>query len=146
MPSKKEPGIFLLLAVFMTLFLTACSEDALTNPPVKPEVLNAFKAEPTTNQGDPTKGEKVFMRLPCLTCHELNGQGTEHNFGPELDHIGTTAATRLAGVNAAQYIRHALLSPQELSLPEFKPVMPGFGTTVSNQEINDLVAFLLNQK
>ncbi len=128
------------------LLLTACADDALTNPPVKPAVLAAFQTEPKNIQGDPVNGEKVFNRLPCLSCHNLDGAGQNNGTAPGLDHIGTTAATRLSGVNASQYLHHAVTNPQDLSLPDYHKIMPSFSSSASPQEINDLVSFLLSLK
>jgi putative membrane-bound dehydrogenase-like protein len=37
-------------------------------------------------KGDPAHGKAVFTSATCITCHVVNGQGT--NFGPELSEIG----------------------------------------------------------
>lgn len=132
----------LILFVTLALALAACSDNALTEKTPQPETIQAFKAEPATNNGDPARGIQVFGRMPCLTCHTLAGAGP--GIGPALDKIGTTAATRLPGVTDAQYLRHAVIKPEDLNLPSYKNVMPGFGASLSPTEINDLVAYLLS--
>jgi putative heme-binding domain-containing protein len=39
-----------------------------------------------TLKGDAAHGKEVFTSATCITCHVVNGQGT--NFGPELSEIG----------------------------------------------------------
>jgi hypothetical protein len=46
-------------------------------------------------------------------------------------------------VATAQYIRHALLKPQDLRVDGYAQIMPGFGTSISSNELDDLVAYLL---
>ena len=38
-------------------------------------------------KGDAAHGKDVFKTATCVTCHIVNGEGT--NFGPELSEIGT---------------------------------------------------------
>ena len=142
----KKRWALVLLLIALSLLVTACAEDALTNPPVKAETLAAFKVEPTVVTGDPVNGERVFSRLPCLTCHNLNDVGRNDGTAPTLDHIGTTATTRLSGVNATQYLHHALTNPQDLTIPDYHKIMPSFSASASPQEINDLVSYLLSQR
>ena len=142
----------LLLIVTLALFVTglaACSENAQTDKTPDATATAAFKAEPATNKGDPAKGIQVFGRLPCLTCHTLTGTGggnVQAAAAPSLDHIGTNAATRVPGVNAAQYIRHAILKPEDLTIPLYHNVMPSFSATLSPADLDNLVAYLLSLK
>ncbi len=124
--------------------LAACSENALTEKTPQAETIQAFKAEPTTNNGNARRGVQVFGRLPCLTCHTLAGSGDTKATAPSLDKIGINAATRLPGVTAAQYLRHAVTKPEDLNLPNFKNIMPGFGSSLTPTELEDLVAHLLS--
>ncbi|NWJ47433.1 MAG: c-type cytochrome [Chloroflexi bacterium] len=134
------------LLVLVAVMLAACSEDALTNPTAGPDIVKAFKAEPLTNNGKATNGELVFYRLPCLSCHLLNGSGGLEGRAPALDKIGTTGATRVEGVTAVQYLRHAILKPEDLRLPDLRNIMPSFANTLSPSELEDLVAYLLTLK
>lgn len=127
--------------------LTACGSlggSALTNPQEKPEVRAAFQAEPTNISGDASKGGIIFAQQNCLNCHSLRGAGG--TIGPTLDNIGNDAATREPGVGAAQYIHHVLLHPGDLHLPEYRPVMPGVAGSLNDQQVNDLVRYLLTLK
>lgn len=131
----------------LLFLLTACgaSGNAIENQAMKPEVVARFKAAPDTANGDATKGQLIFVKLPCLSCHAIGAGGG--GVGPALDKIGTTAATRVPGVTAAQYIYHVLTDPQDANLPDYRnTVMPGFGTSVTPDELRDLTAYLLSLK
>jgi mono/diheme cytochrome c family protein len=140
---RLRPLIFLVILAFGLIGLAACSENAQNDPPPKPETIQAFKAEPATNAGDATRGLQVFGRMPCLTCHTLAGSGESKGIAPNLDNIGVNASTRLPGVNAAQYLRHAVTNPQDLGIPNYHNVMPSFSPSLNQTELEDLVAYLL---
>ena len=51
-------------------------------------------------------------------------------------------------MSAEAYIKESILTPDAFIAPGFQPnLMPGtFGQTLSGQQIDDLVAFLLSRK
>jgi cytochrome c2 len=93
---------------------------------------------------------------PCATCHTIEGIATGQ-IGPELTHIASMAADRIkepayggSATDAASYIRESILTPNAFIASDcptgacFKGIMPqDFGTKLSEQQITDLVAFLL---
>jgi mono/diheme cytochrome c family protein len=132
--------------LLISLLLVACGGESLTNPTPKPDVVKAFQAEPATNNGNPSLGQVAFEKFPCLSCHTLNGSGGTAAVAPALDKIGTTAATRIEGANAAQYIRHMLVKPEDIQLPNYRNIMPSFINSATPQELENLVAYLLTLK
>ncbi len=131
----------------LVLLLTACGGggNAIENQSMKPEVIARFKAAPDDTSGDPAKGLAIFGKSPCVSCHAINGNGAA--IGPALDQIGTNAAKRVPNVTAAQYIHHILTNPEDANLPNYRSTtMPSFAATLSQQELKDLTAFLLNLK
>ncbi len=90
--------------------------------------------------GDPAKGAQVFSSAGCTQCH---GAGLEGGVGPKLNPI-----QKLPGVDNP-------LDPSFLSEtirngrggdPGFSAQMPAFAADkVSDQELNDLIAFIINQ-
>ena len=136
-----------LVCGWLSLILSGCgslSGEALTNPQEKPEVLAAFKAEPLDIKGDATQGGIIFSTQNCLSCHSLQGAGGA--VGPPLDNVGREAATREQGVTATQYLHHILLHPSDLHLPGYRPIMPGVANSLNDQQVNDLVIYLLSFK
>lgn len=68
----------------------------------------------------------------------------QSSIGPDLQGIALQAADRLPGVNAASYLRTVILDPSRV-VPLNKPgVMPTtYGITLSAQQINDVITYLL---
>ncbi|MCC6176807.1 MAG: c-type cytochrome [Chloroflexi bacterium] len=80
----------------------------------------------------------------CIGCHTINGVGGQT--GPDLSHIATVAATREPGKDAEAYISESIHTSTAFVVPGYPPVMPSFGGVLSEQEIKDLVAFLMTHK
>ena len=149
--SPKLPKNYLcyisLVLTLMVGLVAACGSldgSALTNPQEKPEVQAAFKSEPNITDGNVAKGGLIFAQQNCLNCHSLRGTGGIA--GPTLDDVGNRAGIRENGVTAAQYLRHVLLHPGDLHLPEYRPIMPGVANSLNEAQVNDLVSYLLTLK
>ena len=116
----------------------------------------------TAPSGDPARGQVLFAseaKPPCATCHTIEGISTGQ-IGPELTHIASKAADRIkepgysgSATDAASYIRESIVTPNAFTASDcptgtcFKDIMPqDFGKKLSEQQIADLAAFLLNQK
>jgi cytochrome c1 len=89
----------------------------------------------------------------CKACHAVDTEPNAKGLvGPNLTHIGTEAATRVAGQSAAEYIRTAIINPGAFIAPNCPAgacgnIMPqDFGQKLSQQELDDLVAYLLSLK
>jgi len=96
--------------------------------------------QPTTTTpagGDLEKGKQIFMAQGCGGCHALSAAGTNGTTGPNLDEV-------LKGKDAA-FIRESIVKPDAQITEGFAPgLMPkDYGQKLSDQELNDLVAFLL---
>lgn len=98
--------------------------------------------------GDAAAGETVYNQVAspaCNTCHSLEPDTTL--VGPSLANIGTEAGNRVEGMSAEEYIHQSIVEPDAHVVEGFSPgIMPGtYGTQLSEQQVNDLVAFLLTQ-
>ena len=109
--------------------------------------------------GDAARGEQLFAQqvkqasgtnASCLACHSL--VPGEVKTGPSLAGVATRAETRVAGETAEQYIRHSIQQPNAFIVPDNpaymgangKSLMPeGLGNLMSNQDLADLIAYLL---
>jgi mono/diheme cytochrome c family protein len=101
------------------------------------------------------KGQELFIAQGCVACHAIEGM-SQGSVGPDLTNMGVVAAERAkdAGVaDAATYIRQSIVDPNAYIVPEcpMGPCVVGmmpqtFGQTLSEEEVEALVQFLLAQK
>jgi cytochrome c553 len=106
--------------------------------------------------GDAARGEKLYSQATigtksaegCTSCHDYNeAEGTEEN-APFTAGTATRAATRVAGMSAEEYIRESILTPNAYVVEGFQEgdMYQTFGEELSEQEIADLIAYLLTEK
>jgi mono/diheme cytochrome c family protein len=109
--------------------------------------LAEVSAPPIEEQGDPVaRGRQVFISSGCGGCHTVEGISTG-TAGPNLTKIGEVAATRQPGSSAEQYLRESIVNPAAVVVEGYQPIMPGtFGQTLNQQQMEDVIAFLLAQK
>jgi hypothetical protein len=76
----------------------------------------------------------------------IDGQGGV--IGPDQSTIGTTAATRKPGMDAAAYIRESIVDPNAFVVSGYQPGLmpPNFGQLMTPEQIDQLVNYLLEQK
>ena len=112
--------------------------------------------------GDAAHGEQLFKQLakqasgtnaPCTACHSL--VPNEVKTGPSLAGVASRAASREPGKTAEQYIRESIQQPNAFIVPDNpaykgangKSLMPeGLGNLMSDQDLADLIAYLLTLK
>jgi len=89
------------------------------------------------------RGRQVYDRLGCATCHEAGLANLFRPVGPPLDHIGTVAATRRAGVPPEDYIRQSIAEPGAYVVPGYPDSMPrGLGERLNGEDLDALVSYL----
>lgn len=113
------------------------------------------------------RGKEVFLSLAanCFACHSIAGLGIRGGSrGPDLSAVGSLAAARRPGLSAAAYLRQSIVDPAACLAPlpasglvaclttvdagrAYPPLMPpGFGERLGEQQVGDLVAFLVGLK
>lgn len=140
----------LFLVLLSLTSLAACGKSTPTPIPTA--------QQPPLEPGDANRGQALFQQTligvnnapGCTTCHSL-APGVVL-VGPSLAGIGSRATAIVArsdytgqAKNVADYLREAILQPNAYMEPGFQPnIMRGtYGTDLSRQEVEDLVAFLL---
>ena len=86
-------------------------------------------------------GEKVFAELGCSTCHRGNMQGR----GPNLQGVYGKPVELEDGrtVTADEnYLRESILDPGAKRVKGFKPIMPTFQGLLTEEQVNELVAYI----
>lgn len=93
-------------------------------------------------QGDPVRGEQVFLNNTCINCHAISGTTATSNIAPNLTHLGSraTLGTGII-VNDPPNLGRWITDPNAI-----KPGVHMPGYQLSQQDLNDLVAYLEEQK
>lgn len=152
--SKRSFGLIGLMLVGMFV-LASCADPA--QPTATPNTsINPTPAggQPTPTPGggptatpaatatpapaDPAAGQTLFA-ANCAACHNLT---SETLVGPGLAGIATTAANRVSGQSAEDYLRISIKSPGEFLVEGYGPIMPPF-SSLGEAGIEDLVAYLM---
>ncbi len=91
------------------------------------------------------RGEALFFSgsVGCFRCHAISGTGGTR--GPDLTDVKSRAANRVLGLEAADYLLGKIGQGAAYSyqVPEYVPMMPAFGKTLSDEEIGDIAKYLL---
>lgn len=108
-------------------------------PPVEVEI----------ESGDAERGAALFTQniggqAPCSTCHALDDSRL---VGPGMRGIATRASERVPLQPAEVYLRRSIISPAAHVVEGYSNVMPAtFGQILDEDEVRDLVAYLLTLK
>lgn len=139
----------------VTLFVLNWESEALCDIPIEmiewPEDVEDLLAE---HPGDADRGREVYFDLSigCNACHGDPAAPGMATVGPELDNIGIIGAERVPDQDAPQYIYESILYPSVFIVADCPTgpcadVMPGnFGQRLTEQEMADLVVYLIEQR
>ena len=118
----------------------APTEEATEQPTEEAAPTAEATKEAAAPVGDPAAGEQLF-EANCAACH-----GAENGAGPALTGMGERAATRVDGMSAEDYLHESIVDPSAYVVDGFADIMPkGFADQFSDQELSDLVAYILTQ-
>ena len=131
--------VIVLISLSLILLLAACGGGNAAN-----ENTNTNQAQPAESSSDIELGERVFT-ANCAACHSLEPDTVM--VGPSLAGIATWGGTMQTGKNAEQYIQESILEPDAYLTDGFQDLMPKtYGSTLSPEELDGVIAFLLTQK
>jgi cytochrome c2 len=94
--------------------------------------------------------------LPCASCHNLEFDDQESISAPGFKGLADRAATRVPGQSAEEYLRESIVDPGAYIVQGSvegdwqghsgsRGMPTNYGETLSEQDINDLIAFMLTQ-
>ena len=153
----KSP-ILLGVILVASLILVGCDGEVV---PTIPTVTVTAPTTPVTPPTvDPiTRGRQIFLEVPnsvgaqplwCLQCHRIENIA-EGLIGPDLTQIGADAANRKQGLSAEEYIKESITNPEAFIAEGVDQAIPGLMLKsitegLTDDQVDDLVAFLLTQK
>ena len=137
--SKKT---LLVLLLSLLLALSACGGGGDADTPADAEIEAI---------GNAANGETLFSQATigannapgCITCHSLEPDVVI--VGPSQAGLATRAATRVAGMSAADYIHQSIVEPNAHIVEGFAEglMYQNYATDLTEEQINDLVAYTL---
>lgn len=82
----------------------------------------------------------------CIVCHSL--EPDKNLVGPSMAGIATYAQSAVTGMNAAEFLKQAIVEPDKHIMEGYPAgvMYPGYGKDLSQEDIEALVAFLLTLK
>jgi cytochrome c oxidase subunit 2 len=99
------------------------------------------QASTTVAKGDPAAGKQLYASNGCGGCHTFTPAGSTGKVGPNLDHLAIDARKANKG-SLEQYTADSIKNPGDYVVPGYpNGVMPTF-SSLSDQQVADLVAFL----
>jgi len=144
---SKKTLLLLLISLFL-LALAACGGGGNTDE------TTADNTGDTAAVGNAANGEKLFSQATigannapgCITCHSLEPDVVI--VGPSQAGLATRAESRVPGMTAAEYIHQSIVEPNAYVVEGFAEglMYQNYATDLTEQEINDIVAYTLTLK
>ena len=116
------------LWLYLLMFLNGCQS-------------NTNKAE--FIPGSPEhKGQDLFIRMACNACHSIDGSlklgpTIKNQYGKEILHTDGSVV-----IIDDQYIRESLIDPLKHIAEGFTPIMPSYKPVLSDEDIENLIAYI----
>jgi len=137
-----------LLPFLALAFLLAGCGGAKVVSPTAETVVGSVPTKTTTTQalaGDATAGAALFKAQGCGGCHTFKAAGTNGTVGPDLDKLTDYAKNANQG-SLEEFTHESIANPSAYVEKGFSPSMPNFGETLSDQQLADLTAFLVQNQ
>lgn len=93
-------------------------------------------------RGDPAAGKVLFASQGCAACHRFTPAGSSGTIGPSLDSLAADAEAADRG-SLEEYARESIEDPGAYLTPSYENAMAGAFPKLSESQVDDLVAFLL---
>ncbi len=136
----------------LTTYILNWSEDpALCGDQAVVEAVDWPDSVEDLPEGDVANGEDLYQINGCFACHGQIDDPASAVVGPHQGNIANSAATRIPGMSAEQYIYESILDPNAFITPECpngpcndpSQMRLDYGGVLDEQDMADLVAFLI---
>jgi len=88
-------------------------------------------------------GDQIFTAAGCAGCHTFGPAGSNGTIGPNLDELAAAAGNREPGKSAEEYVRESITKPEAFLAEGFGNAMPSFEGRLTDEQIQALVDYLL---
>ena len=108
-------------------------------------VAYTLKGQPCPDSVLVAQGQLLYSKKACVGCHTTTGAKL---VGPSWKGIwGKSETTDHGGVTVNEnYVRESILDPQAKIVAGFPPTMPSFRGQISDQEIDEIIAYIKSLK
>lgn len=129
----------------------ATTEEAVGDEPAAEEAVAENDASEDAASGEPSaEVVTALSKATCTGCHVIPGVPAAVGMvGPDLSTIGVDGATRVDGMDAEAYIHESIVDPEAFIAPDCPTgacppglMSPAFANMLSDDELNDVVAYL----
>jgi mono/diheme cytochrome c family protein len=95
---------------------------------------------------NPSRGQQLTLSNACIGCHALDPN--QPMAGPTWYNMGKTAATRVEGQSAQEYLYTSIVHPNDHVVEGFQPgvMIQTYEQMLSAQDLADIVAYLESLK
>ena len=130
------------VAPFLVLafVLAGCGGKQIVSPTAE-TVVGTVAAEKQQAAGDAKAGATLFTAQGCGGCHVFAPAKSQGNVGPDLDKLAQYAKTANQG-SLQEFTHESIANPSAYIEKGYPNAMPNFGSTLSDKQIADLVAYL----
>jgi cytochrome c oxidase subunit 2 len=130
------------LAPFLVVafLLAGCGGKQIVMPTAE-TVVGTVAAQKQQAAGDAKAGAALFKAQGCGGCHAFKPAGTNGNVGPDLDKLTQYAKTANQG-SLQDFTHESIANPSAYIEKGYANAMPNFGSTLSDKQIADLVAYV----
>ena len=90
------------------------------------------------------RGQALFAQYGCMACHSVDGT-PKPGGGPTLKGVMGRSETLRGGETVTvdeNYLRESILVPAAKVVDGYPPIMPAFQGQMSEQQVNDLIAYM----
>lgn len=111
-----------------------------------PTMAAAAAKAPTTSISLADQGALLFKSRACNTCHSVNG---DRLVGPTFRGLMGSEVELISGTKVLadeNYVRESIMDPMKKIVKGYAPQMPTYRGQLSDEEVNQLIAYLKTLK
>ena len=92
------------------------------------------------------KGQKIFKDMACNACHSVDGSlkigpTIKNQYGKDILHTDGSIV-----IIDDQYIRESLIDPLKHIAEGYTPIMPSYKPVLTDEDIENLIAYIKELK